>query len=405
MSRIVFLTLALGFVAALDAGDVLVRATRVYPVSSAPIDNGEVYVRDDRIVAIGARGSLAVSGDAMIVEHEGSLVPGFIDCGSAIGVRGRAAEEFRELTPEMRVEDALDVDAVSLRRACLAGVTTAAVTPGDRNVIGGLGVVLSTRARNLERAVLRSDAFLALSATDAAASGNRSLRSSAPSSYYFRIPTTRMGAIFLARKALLETLDDTPKKASIATPGLAPLLTDRGRAVVLGTLDGARPLRVRADVAQEIVAALRMADEFHATIVIEGFVEGSAFIPEVARRRLSVLIRPGAFTGGVSADGKRFLNLARQLEAAGVRFGFFSDSGTAVAELRERVAVDLRFGLSEETALRALTLDAAAALGVEKITGSIDAGKRADLVALSGDPFATSAGVAWVMAGGEIVQE
>src|SRR5688572_1868167 len=102
----------------------LIRARTVHPVSSPPIAGGMVVVRDGRIVEVGASVSVSPSTPGVrLIDVPGSLVPGFIDCGSDIGVLGRAAEEFRELTPEVRALDAIDLDDEVFARAFEEGVT------------------------------------------------------------------------------------------------------------------------------------------------------------------------------------------------------------------------------------------------------------------------------------------
>ncbi|MBI4585622.1 MAG: amidohydrolase family protein [Planctomycetes bacterium] len=385
--------------------EIFIRARRIYPVSSTPLGDGQILVRGGRIAQVGKE--LAPPHGARIVDVEGTIVPGFIDCGSNLAVRGRPAEEYYELTPAIRVADALDLDDDGLRLALLAGVTLAAVTPGDRNVVGGLGAILSTAPGSWRSVLLKPDAFLASSLTSAAFEENRSLRSSAPYTYFHRLPTTRMGTVFLMRRALYEALDMTFPEGKIVESHLPPLLTPAGKKVLAESARGGRPVRVRANEKEEILTALRTADEFEMPIILEGFLEGIQLIPEIARRGIPVLLIPGATREASAPPDNRDQahDLARHLAEAGVLFGFFSQREGEVAKLRERVAVDMRFGLSEEAALKALTLDAARILKVDDQAGSLEPGKRADLVALSGDPFAVAERVEWVMSGGRIYRE
>lgn len=390
-----------------ESGTYLLRAKKIYPVASAPIENGSVLVRDGLIMDVGT--DIKAPEDARVLSIDGVLVPGFVDCGSTIGIHGRAAEEFFEMTPEMRVVDAIDLDHTDFRDALLSGVTTVAAGPGVRNVIGGLGVVLSTMPGSLESAVLREDAFLSVCLTRAATSGNRTLRWQRPNTIFHRQPTTRMGTIFLARRAFFEALELSGLGDDVSRPlkgagesSLAQFLTTRGKSSLRESIQ-TRTIRIRADDKQEIVAALRVADEFKLSVVLEGCLEVADLIPELVRRRVDVLIMPGAhvsFPG--DSDPDQVHDLARRLEAAGVRFGFISTQGSWVPYLAELVAIDIRFGLSEERALKALTLDAAAILGIDDRVGSIEVGKDADLVAFGTDPFSNTSSVLWTMSSGKI---
>ncbi len=403
ISGVILALMVTAAVPTLDAEEViLIRASRVFPVGSDPIDEGQILVRDGRIAEVGK--DLVRPEGAKLVEVKGTVVPGFIDASSTVAIRGRHAEEFSELTPEIRTADGLDLDARSLLEALRSGVTTVGVKPGDRNVIGGLGAIVRTAPAALGEALWKDDAFVSISLTPYAYSGNRNLRFTEPYSIYHRIPTTRMGTVFLIRRAFVEATGK-PITEGVRLPGegsLGRLLNDEGRRVLRESLEGKRPLRFRADEKQEILSALRIADEFGVSIVVEGFVAGVDLIPDLLRRKMAVLIRPGAHVGLVSdSDKERVHDLSRRLAAAGLRFAFFSDN-SRVDKLRENVAWDLRFGLPEADALRAMTLDAARILGVEKEIGSIEKGKRADLVAFDGEPFAATARVLWVMSGGVI---
>jgi len=250
------------------------------------------------------------------------------------------------------------------------------------------------------------DAFLSATLTLAAAEGNMNLRSSPPYSIYHRLPTTRMGTIFLLRRSIFEALDATFPAGEEAreAAGLAPLLTPAGKSVLASTLAGRRPLRLRAETRQEIEAALRIAGEFKVAVVLEGFAEGMDLVREAAARRLQVLIAP-PFDPGEEPDrpGARVtLRLAQLLDEAGVEFGFASGSGRETARLRERLGLSLRGGLDPERTLRAATLGTARILGVEARVGSIEPGKDADLVAARGDPLDPGAAILWVMVDGRI---
>jgi imidazolonepropionase-like amidohydrolase len=411
---------------ALGGETILIRARKLYPVSRPPIENGVVLVRGGKIAAVGAEGSeviLPAGEPVRVYRAAGSLVPGFIDASSDIAVRGRAAEEFRELTPEMRVLDAVDLEHPELESALRSGVTAVAVSPGGRNVIGGMGAVLRTARTAAGSALLKRDAFLDASLSEEASSGNVNLRFSRPSSYIYRLPNTRMGTVFLLRRAFMEALAPEEEAAGIparlgSTPGdepsdflasIAParMLLPEGKAALRRSLKSDPPLRVWADYQQEVITALRTMDEFKAHFQLLGAAEAMNSIPELAAKKVEILLYAG--TNFREESLERFPRYSARLPAlladAGIPFAFFSRSGAEVPLLRSRVALSLRFGLSEEKALEALTLGAAKLLGVESRAGSIEPGKEADLVALSGGPLDITAEVEWVMVGGDVVYE
>ncbi len=390
------------------AESILIRAARVHPVSSMAIDDGEVLVVGGKIAAVGR--NLSSPADARTIEVAGEVFPGLIEGGAPLGIAGSHADEFRELTPHIRVAGGLDRDAREFERALLEGVTAAAITPGGRNVIGGLGVVVKTRPPRRADEAVRADAFLSASLTTETFAGNMGLRGSAPFSFYHRIPTTRMGTVFLLRRSFFEALGlalpaglDAPEDST-----LAPFLDAPGKGALADTLRGARPLRVRARERQEIDAALRLASEFRVPLLLEGFHEGAASVGRLSALRCSVLLSPlyatldreESSTRPALRDAHR---LPALLDAAGIEWAFASGGAGETALLRERLGHASRFGLSPERALRAATLGAARLLGVSDRIGSIEVGKDADLVAVRGGaPLDLASSIEWVMVDGEL---
>jgi len=383
----------------------LIEARRVYTVSGKPLEDGKVVVRDGKITEVGAE--VSVDRGSPGVTHlmvDGSVVPGFIDCGSSLGVLGPPADEFRELSPEIRVLDAVDFDQSVFERAFMAGVTAVAVSPGARNVVGGVGTVLRTGPPPSEHGnrILKRDAFLDVSLGVEASRGNRNLRFARPSSYFYRLPNTRMGTVFLVRRAFMEALDRLAPLDPAVTRESRTMLVPEGKKILRAALEGKLPLRVYADHHQELATALRLLDEFGTQMHIVGAAEAMPVVSQLAESGASVLIYPGTNfrEGSIERHPEYTARLPQLLVQRGVPFAFFSGGGDEVGLLRSRVALSLRFGLREEEALEALTLGAARILGVDDRVGSIEPGKDADLVAFSGEPLDITARVLWVMSEG-----
>ena len=384
---------------------VLVRARKVYTVSGEALEPGQILIRSGKIVQLGKRIDIDKNAPGLqVIDVPGTVCPGLIDAGSGLGVSGRRADEFREMTPGLPVLLASDLGASDRRAALRGGVTVAAVTPGDRNVIGGLGGVIKTHGAGLTDSVLEDASFVAMSLTEMASSGNRSLRSGRPSSYLYRIPTTRMGTVFLARRALLEAAPGAWDK-SRAVGDLKDLLTPAERIVLAEVHAGKRVLRIRAQTRYEILTALRIAGEFGLKIQLEGAREAIHLVGLLKEKQASVVLSAAQTWSGRDLEAN--LNLGARLPAelhkAGVPFAFYSDTPSSLGSLRERVTWRVRRGLSEDAALEAMTLGAARILGVSERVGSLEPGKDADLVAFGGSPFDLKTSVLWVMVNGELV--
>ena len=386
---------------------ILVRARKVHTVSGEPLEPGQVLIRAGKIVQLGKRIDIdKATPGLLVIDVPGTICPGLIDAGSGLGVSGRRADEFRELTPGLPALLGSDLGNSDRRAALRAGVTVAAVTPGDRNVIGGLGGVIKTHGAGLAESVLKETSFVAMSLTEMASSGNRNLRSGRPTSYLYRIPNTRMGTVFLVRRALQEALPGA-WDAGRAVGDLKAMLTPPERGVLREVHAGDRILRVRAQARYEILTALRIAEEFGLKIQIEGAREAIHLVDLLKEKQAALVLSAGETWSGRDLEAN--LNLGARLPAelhkAGVPFAFYSDAASSLVSLRERVTWRVRNGLSEAAALEALTLAAARILGVSDRVGSLEPGKDADLVAFGGSPFDLKAGVLWVMVNGELVAD
>ena len=154
-------------------------------------------------------------------------------------------------------------------------------------------------------------------------------------------------------------------------------------------LSGQLPLIVGADMASDIDAALRLAADYKLRIMISGGAEAWKVADRLAAARVPVLT--GALNnipGGFSTLGARQENAAL-LRRAGVNVLLVGAGGEAfnVRNIRQEAGNAVSYGMSWDDALRAVTLAPAEAFGVAAQVGSIQAGRDANLVVWSGDPF------------------
>lgn len=178
---------------------------------------------------------------------------------------------------------------------------------------------------------------------------------------------------------------------------------DLGLEAVARVLRGEMPLRAHAHRADDIVTALRIADEFGLDIIIEHATEGHLIADYLAGRKARLVIGPTLTTRSKREVEARSFAAAGQLARAGVKFAIMSDHPVVpCAFLPVYAGLAARFGLAEEQALRAVTLDAAEILGVADRIGSIAPGKDADLAVWSGHPLSVAAGPELVVIDGNI---
>ena len=376
--------LLLAFVAAgcgaPESGVTAITGGLVHPVSSPPIPNGVVLIRDGKIEAVGA--DLEVPAGADIVDATGmSVIPGIIETHSHTGFKilnlpatGSNNNELSEpINAHVRAIDGLDSDDPGFALAVAGGITTQNITTGSRSPNSGQAVLLKMRGGTAE------DMFLAPAGMKFA------IRATTP---YPGFPTTEQGVFDLLNaelEATREYLDalavherdpaNPPPPRDLTREALGKLLT---REWVVG---------VHAHSAAQMEHALELQRRFDLDLYIHHGNRTDVHAEEMARLGVPVSFGPVLpFDGSESPD----LDGPIRLAELGGLVAFHQDPPDGHPFfLRHTAALFVRRGMPREEALRALTLNGAKIFHLEDRIGSLEAGKDADITILGGeDPLA-----------------
>jgi imidazolonepropionase-like amidohydrolase len=362
------------------AEETVIKAAKVYTAAGPVLAPGMVRVADGKIVEVAE--SIATPGGAKVIDlGAGALIPGLVDAHTILGIDGETSEITREVTPNFRVLDAVDWSARAFRAAAADGTTTVAVVPGTENVIAGLSCIVKTAGEPGKRVVRGDHALVVTLASDPS---NRNSARNRPDSIYNRQPTNRMGVVWMLRSEFAR----------------AKQATDKDTAVVREALAGKRPVVCVSRLDADLVAALRLRQEYPMQLTLAGAHEAYKLKAELAAAKVPVLLGPLSTTPGTGPEQtETVLNSAGELHAAGVPVALTG------LHLLEQMRFAARFGLKPDTALAAVTATPSKILGLEERLGTIALGKDADLVALSGDPFDLTTTVRWTMTDGVIRSE
>ena len=339
------------------------------------VQNGAIVVRNGRIEAVGA--SVPVPPGASVIDGSNSFIlPGLIDAHTQLGLRGDSIgwdtdEDVRPLTPEMRVLDAFYPFGRDVREARSGGVTTALVAPGGKNVIGGEAAIVKLAGSSFESHVVRSRAALKMSL------GDEPKRAAA-------MPKTRMGQVYLLRDHFEKARAYAARRQS-ANPGES----DEQYEATSTLLAAKIPAIVQVYRAADISNLLQLCDEFGFRAIIVYGYEAHLVAPELKRRHVPVVISPiKGLWYRQEKDTFEPLN-AETLLAAGVRIAFQGGEGHPYGfrDLLLSAGYAMKFGVTEEDALRAVTSWPAEILGVGERVGRLAPGLDADFIVLSGRPF------------------
>ncbi len=410
------------------AGQRLVlRGARVMTAAGVVYPEGDVLLEGGRIAAVGAR--VEAPADATVIDVRGKVItPGLIDTHSHIGVYAAPGlsghedgnETTAPVTPAMRAADAVWPQDPQLERARAGGVTTMQILPGSTNLIGGRSVVIKPRPG------LRSvdDARF-----EGAPAGLKMACGENPKRTYGDKggPSTRMGNVAGYRKAFqqaveyrrswqryrdkqarweakqharrlgVEPADDAAGEGDAGKgkdddPPDPPALDDALETLV-GVLDGEILVHVHCYRADEMTLMMDLARSFGFRIrSFHHAVEAYKIADRLAERDVAASVWADWWGFKAEAfDGIR--ENAALLSAAGGRPIIHSDSAIGIQRLNQEAAKALfagrRMGLElpDDEALRWITANPAWALGIDAEVGTLEAGKRADLVVWSGDPW------------------
>jgi imidazolonepropionase-like amidohydrolase len=372
----------------------LIKNVTILTAAGPTIRGGSVLLRDGKITAVGA--DVAAPADALVIDGTGKYVtPGIIDDHSHIGAGGVPGDNGAQtndvneatapVTAHVWVEHSVWPQDPQFPRTLAGGVTTIQVLPGSANLIGGRSATLKVVPSRTVQGMKFPGAKYGLKM----ACGENPKRV-----YAQRGPSTRMGNVAGYRAAWIQAEayrrrwdkwnanhQGDPPTRDLGLETLAEVL--RGNILVHNHCYRADEMAQMIDIAHEFGYKIR---SFH-----HG-VEAYKVADLLARDSISASV--WADWGGFkmeAADG--VLGNMALLNHAGVRTVMHSDDASGEQRLNQEAAKAMAEGnrigvpVSEDEAIRWMTINPAWALGIDNVTGSIERGKNADVVLWSGNPF------------------
>ena len=375
-----------------------VKAGKILTMSGEPITEGIILIEDGKITEIGT--GIEIPEDATIVDASKNVViPGFVDASAPAPVRGDLNEQSNEITPTLRISDALDPQSKVLKRVVQTGITTLFVSPGRQNIIGGLCVVVKPMGKIPQEMIIKDEAALTVVMDMDPTQGNRIPRGQPPVNFYFRRPGTRMAIIWMLRKSFFDAQQQTDSE-QIEDPNLV---------ILSSVLKDEIPIHVNARRAIAIRATLKVADEYGLKLIFQECTEGYKVAEKLAERKIPVVLGPFYYYPGSMGqyrEGRKVnWNNAGILAEAGVKVALSSGGQPGAIDILTAATFAVRHGMDPDEALKAITITPAEILGVADRVGSLEIGKDADIVILSGDPLDVTTRVEKVILNGKTVYQ
>jgi len=360
--------------------------------SKGVIKKGALLINDGLIEAIGE--NIKLPKDAEVWNLKGKvLIPGMIDAHTHLGLRqdGVGADQSDEdeisdpVVPHIRALDAINPADIAFRDALMGGVTSVGIMPGSYNVICGQPAAVKVVGETVEEMLLRSPVGMKI------AFGER------PKNVYGGLkksPMTRMGIAAILREALVRVQNYTANNKGPR---------DLRQEALIPVLKKQIPLRAHAHRSDDIMTAIRIAKEFDLQLVIEHGTDGYKVAAELSEAKVPVVHGPWLKVRGNLEQSGRNVDAPRILIESNVLTAFSTDHPVIpIQNLRMQATTAVEQGVSPEAALKAITIHPAQIMGIHNRVGSLEKGKDADVVVLSGPPFEAGTRVEAVVVNGKV---
>ncbi|MEW6711815.1 MAG: amidohydrolase family protein [Candidatus Riflebacteria bacterium] len=357
---------------------IIFNNVRIY-MSGAFFPGQKVLVEKGKIASVGSK--ILKNVEKVIECDQKYLVPGLIDAHTHLGLfengvpSNDMAETHPEVTPHLRPLDGIKMRDKGVEDARRAGISTCMVCPASELPIAGICSILKTNGNSADVGLIVEQAGVL--ATFGEVPKNNAKQDKKPHS-------TRMGMAALIRETLMKAQDYHALKQS------KKMTKDReiDMEALIPLVKGDVPMRACAHRAEDIMAAIRIAQEFNLKLVIEYGTEAHLLADRLAEMKVPVVLGPTLMPRFRHEMNEKTFESAKILMDAGVDVAFTCDyPGLPIETLRVAAAMAIQYGLDERRALMAISENPARILGVEERIGKIKKGYDADLALFSGHPL------------------
>ena len=386
------LTLAFGATALAQGNEeILIKNATVMTASHGTIEGGAILIRNGKIAAVGKVAEVKAGANAKVIDATGMYVtPGFVDSHSHSALDG-TNEGTLSVTSMVRMGDVINPLDPNIYQRLAGGMTLIHQLHGSANAIGGQNSMIKLKWGRPVSEMLIPDAPRTIKFA-LGENPKQSNRPNIPGSTR-RFPATRMGVEETIREAFTQGREylakwDEYELAKKRGEDPLPPRRDLKLEAIADILKGRMDIHSHCYRADEIVMLLRLCEEFGVKVrTLQHVLEGYKVAPEIAKHGASASILPDWWGYKMEAYDAIPYNAAI-MTRRGIVVSIHSDSADYGRRFYMEAAKVMKYGdLTEEEALRLITLNPAIQMRLDKRLGSIDVGKDADLVLFNGHPF------------------
>ncbi|MGB7172076.1 MAG: amidohydrolase family protein [Candidatus Acidiferrales bacterium] len=389
-----------------DSNTMVIKNATILTVTHGRIEHGSILVRDGKIAEVGT--DVQAPADVKVIDGTGMYVmPGIIDCHTHIAVDGDVNEGSISVSSMVNIKDVLNPYDINIYHELAGGVVIGNVLHGSANPIGGQTIVIKLKYGAPPDELPFPDALPGIKF----ALGENVKHSNFGNGPGMtpRYPETRMGVEETIRDAFTRAIaykkqwDDYNRRKAAGEKNLIPPRRDLQLEPLVEVLEGKRYIHCHSYVSDEILMLMRVANEFHFKVrtfqhVLEGY--------KVADEMVAAGAGGSTFSDWWAYKMEAYEAIpynAALMTRRGVIVSVNSDDPEEARHLNQEAAKSMKYGgLTENEALRLVTLNPAIQLGIDSHVGSIEAGKDADFAIYNHDPLSVYAVVQKTIIDGKV---
>jgi imidazolonepropionase-like amidohydrolase len=365
---------------------IALRGATIHTVTRGVIQNGIIIFEAGKITAVGA--NIPIPAGTKIVDVTGKhIYPGLIDAYSTVGISEIGAvdmsndvNEVGDFNPNVRTDVAVNAESRHINTSRSQGVLTTITTPGG-GLISGMSSAMSLEGWSWEEMSLESSAALNVNWPEPRPGGGR-----------FGGFGGGQGGPRVTYEERVQQLKNYFAEARAYRDAVAAkenVRTDARYAAMIPALDRKIPVVVSANGTSQINDAITWAKQENLRLIIRGGDDAIHVADRLKAENIPVILTstmesPNRNHEGYDAAYAR----AAQLHKAGVKFAISGGAGALYTDrLPYEAGVAVAFGLPEEEAIKAVTINAAEFMGLADRLGSLEPGKQATFLITTGTPI------------------
>jgi imidazolonepropionase-like amidohydrolase len=367
---------------------VALRGATIHTVTKGVIQNGTIILDNGKITAIGT--NIAIPAGARIVDVTGKhIYPGLIDAYSTVGISEIGAvdmsndvNEVGDFNPNVHTDVAVNAESRHIGTSRSQGVLTTITTPGG-GLISGMSSAMALEGWSWEEMSLESAAALNVNWPNTSQGGGR-----------FGGGGGQAGGTRVTYEERVRQLKNYFAEARAYRDAVAAkeqVRTDARYMAMIPALDRKIPVVVSANGTSQINDAITWAKQENLRLIIRGGDDAIYVADRLKAENIPVILTSTMDAPNRNHEGyDAVYSRAAQLHKAGVKFAISGGAGSLYTDrLPYEAGVAVAFGLPEEEAIKAVTINAAEFMGLSDRLGSLEVGKQATLLITTGTPIDT----------------